>query len=156
MYQTDKGKFYRELRGENIKVDKPPERDRLDAFWRSIYEDQRTHNEEAEWLETTRRNPQIEEINEMEFEPLTEREVMEKIRRTSNWKTPGPDMVQNIWLKKITVLREPLTKCFNRILNGTAEIPEWMTKVETVLIPKTGETQNPGKYRPITCLLSLI
>ena len=40
-------------------------------------------------------------------------------------------------------------------MNGREEIPQWLTTGETVLIPKSEETQRPEKYRPITCLPTL-
>src|SRR5678816_1632928 len=88
----------------------------------------------------------------MEFGEISQKEVKKVLVKLNNWKAPGPDKVQNVWLKKVTVLISPLTKCINRLLNGREAIPEWLTIGDTNLIPKSEETKNPTKYRPITCL----
>ena len=33
--------------------------------------------------------------------------------------------------------------------NGNNEIPDWLTKAKTVLLPKNNDTRNPKNYRPI-------
>ena len=37
-------------------------------------------------------------------------------------------------------------------MKNTEEIPEWLAKGITYLVPKVSETNNPKNYRPITCL----
>ena len=37
-------------------------------------------------------------------------------------------------------------------MKNPEEIPEWLAKNITYLLPKTTETNNPKNYRPITCL----
>ena len=94
-------------------------------------------------------------LKEWNMQRLQKKEIKDVLKSSSNWKTPGPDRVQNVWLKKIRTLLDPLTACYNRIMNGREEIPQWLTTGETVLIPKSEETQRPEKYRPITCLPTL-
>ena len=61
--------------------------------------------------------------------------------------------MQGYWLKKFTFLHSHLAHAFDRILLGTAAIPEWFTNGRTTLIPKsTPPSPDPAKYRPITCL----
>lgn len=57
------------------------------------------------------------------------------------WKTPGPDVVQGFWLKKMTNLHDQLAKHLQACLN-TGIVRLWITKGRTVLIMKEsqGET----------------
>ena len=155
MFKEDQGRFYRELRNDSIKVSNPPPKEEVDRFWKGIYEDERMFNNQAEWLEQIKNSQETTNIEQMEHVAITKKEIEDVIKKSSNWKTPGPDRVQNVWLKKIRTLLEPLTACYNRIINGREEIPQWLTTGETVLIPKSEETQRPEKYRPITCLPTL-
>ena len=38
---------------------------------------------------------------------------------------------------------------YDSTLKSTTEIPEWLAKVKTTLLPKNDETMNPKDYRPI-------
>ena len=37
-------------------------------------------------------------------------------------------------------------------MKNPEQIPEWLSKDITYLLPKASETNNPKNYRPITCL----
>ena len=40
----------------------------------------------------------------------------------------------------------------SQTMKNPKEIPEWLAKSTTYLLPKTSETNNSKNYRPITCL----
>ena len=43
-------KFYREIKGGSVMVNKPPDREETKKFWKSIWENEKKHNKTAEWL----------------------------------------------------------------------------------------------------------
>ena len=88
----------------------------------------------------------------MEDRPITEEEFKNKLNKTKNFKSPGPDQVTNFWMKQFTTLHSLYLAAFNRILSGEETAPLWLTEGTTTLIPKSAETQLPNKYRPICCL----
>ena len=48
-------------------------------------------------------------------------------RKVPNWKAPGKDGVHEFWLERLTNLHERITEQQNKMLDGEAEVPEWMT-----------------------------
>ena len=48
-------------------------------------------------------------------------------RKVPNWKAPGKDGVHEIWLERLTNLHERIAEKQNKMLDGEAEVPEWMT-----------------------------
>lgn len=82
---------------------------------------------------------------------------MEKaLKKLLNWKAPGPDKLQNYWLKTFSSVHKHLAKCFQKILEHPNSMPEFMTRGVTYLMPKTDQfSEDPSKYRPITCLPTL-
>ena len=52
----------------------------------------------------------------------------------------------------MTALHHHYSDCFARILSGEEATPSWLLRGDTSLIPKSNETQQPKKYRPICCL----
>ena len=142
--------FYRNLIGKNISVNEPPSTEDLEEYWRPLFETEKTHNKEAQWIE------EVENLNEtkppMKEPIITTADITSKLKKFANYKKPGIDNVPNFWLKQLTTLHRHYSLCFSRILNGEETTPSWLTKGDTSLIPKTDETLRPEKYRPICCL----
>ena len=55
----------------------------------------------------------------------------------------------------MTVVWQAEVNEINKYLNGEKEIPEWLGKGRTVLMPKTNALTQKDKYRPITCLITM-
>ena len=69
-----------------------------------------------------------------------------------NWKSPGPDLVQGLWLKNFSSLhkmvRLQLKECLD---NGS--LSSWLTRGRTSLLQNDKSKGNEASnYRPITCL----
>ena len=65
----------------------------------------------------------------------------------------GHDGVQWFWIKRLDKMHERIATQLNEILEGTKEIPSWMTYRRTVLRQKDPAKGNSVEnFRPITCL----
>jgi hypothetical protein len=147
LFAQDARKFYRSLGKKVIDVKQPPPVAEVEDFWAGIWENQKDHNNNASWLddiETTSR--------QQEWCEITTKEVTDAVRNMANWKSPGPDGLQNFWLKKLESLHRDLASEFTRMLDTPTSLPDWFTAGVTILLPKNEQTQNPKNYRPITCL----
>ena len=70
----------------------------------------------------------------------------------SNWRSPGLDYIQGIWLRRFSSFHQTIAEILNNKLQS-ASILGWMVKSRTVLIQKEPTKGNPvGSYRPIACL----
>jgi hypothetical protein len=87
----------------------------------------------------------------MEWSPMCEKDVAEALRTTLNLKAPGRDQIPNFWLKQLTKTHKHIAAIFNKLIEDDS-IPEWLTAEVTYLIPKNDNTENPKKYRAVTCL----
>ena len=58
-------------------------------------------------------------------------------------KAPGHDGVQGFWIKRLDKMHERIATQLNEIVEGTKEIPSWMTYA------KGNSVEN---FRPMTCL----
>ena len=142
-------KVYRDLTEEKIEITKPPDRDELEGFWRTLFENQKQH-EENEWTNiVTEKNS---EKNTMPELIITSEAMLEKIQHYGNFKAPGIDKLPNFWLKKFKSLHPLYLTSFNKMVNDEEEPPSWLTHGRTSLLPKSKETDKPNKYRPICCL----
>jgi hypothetical protein len=89
----------------------------------------------------------------MKYEQITTEDVQKVIIKTNNWKTPGPDHIQNYWRKRFTATHPYLAKQLSRLITNPHETPHFLTEGNTYLIPKDlNDCKNPSKYRPKTCL----
>lgn len=73
------------------------------------------------------------DITEINYSNIERSEVSNIIKGTSNWNAPCINKLQNIWMKKITILIDSLIECCYQILKENEEIPGWFTMEETTL-----------------------
>ena len=89
------------------------------------------------------------EINQ----PITESEILKKVKMLKNDKSPGSDSIVNEHIKSTIYMMLPIyTKLFNLILD-TGIIPESCTiGVIKPIYKNKGDPKAPENYRPITLL----
>ena len=112
---------------------------------------QRKNTKEAKWLSDLK-----EEMVELEQQNLAIKEgkVNKQCSKMPNWKAPGHDGVQVLWIKRLDKMHERIATQLNELLEGTKEIhTSWMTYGRTVLCQKDPVKGNlVENFRPITCL----
>ena len=154
MFSTNEREFY-----NHIRIDKPDysegllEIGEVTPFWANLWENPAQHNDSGMWL--VGEEEHCDGIERMAAAVVTTQDIREATRYTRNWAAPGPDFVHNFWYKKLSAAHGRLAECFNMVLRDPQELPEFITKGVTYLLPKDRNTANPAKYRPITCLSSL-
>ena len=148
-FQENPRQVYRQLMEESIEVEKPPEKEKLDAFWRPLFETPKVHTENRWVKEIIHQN---RDKAEMMFFDITHEQIKNKLKQLSNFKKPGVDKIPNFWLKELSCFHPHYARIFNTIINENIETPSWLTKGMTSLLPKSKDTMLPNKYRPICCL----
>ena len=83
---------------------------------------------------------------------ITEKNFYDIVKKRKNWSAPGIDGIQNFWWKKLKGAWKSIIRCFTRWREQPEVIPDWLTQVRTVLLPKTEDLSSERNYRPITCL----
>ncbi|CAH2021123.1 unnamed protein product, partial [Acanthoscelides obtectus] len=147
--------FYKNLESEDhepqtLKENKVPTPEATKTFWESIWGNPVIHNN-TRWLFDEKRSTSSLQTM-LEWEVTTD-QVTKAINKTSNWKAPGQDKIQNFWYKQFKVSHQHLAKCYTHLLSNPEELPPFMTSGITYLLPKTKvSSKDPSKYRPITCL----
>ena len=67
-------------------------------------------------------------------------------------KSPGSDLINSFWYKRLSFYREKLTEIYQHTYRGNLVLPSWLTLARTSLLPKNTETELAKNYRPIACL----
>ena len=76
-----------------------------------------------------------------------------QVKKIPNWKSPGPDGVQDNQLKKLRALHEGIAKQMDNIISSREDVPKWMTLGKMVFCQKDPSKGNAvDNYRPISCL----
>lgn len=154
-FEKNQHGFYRNLENSHHNnVDqnnKHPENEDLKKFWSNIWEKPSTYKASAGWIKLEQKR--LTKIPQMTPKQINAEDVKRYTSKTKNWKTPGPDKIQNFWYKKLTSTHKQIANLLNDLLKHPEKTPAFMTTGTTYLIPKTHPSQNnPSKYRPITCL----
>nr|CAH7741340.1 unnamed protein product [Callosobruchus chinensis] len=133
-------------------IEQPPTAERVEAFWRSVYEQPEPLQADTPALtqfeSVCRRTPNVNVLRH----PINTEEILGALRGAKNFAAPGPDGINTYWLKKFPSCHRHLARVFNSWLNQEQPIPAWFVEGRTVLLPKTGDLSEPKNYRPITCL----
>ena len=115
-----------------------------------IWSVEKGHNKEAKWLSDLK-----EEIVKLEQQNvvINEDKVKKQCSKMPNWMAPEHDGVQGFWIKRLDKMHEKIATQLNEILEGTKEIPSWMTYERTVLCQKDPAKGNSVEnFRPIAYL----
>ena len=70
-------------------------------------------------------------------------ELQTAIKKTSNWKSPGPDVVPNVWPKQLTALHQHLLNAYNQATENPENLPDWFPTTQTYLMPRTKTQRTP-------------
>lgn len=156
LFSKNEKAFYRGLKGDSAstKIGKKPVKEELEKFWKGVWSKPQIHNVEARWIKEEREKNK--NLPEMQHPEITAEEVTRVIAKSHNWKAPGLDNVTNYWIKHLGCTHKIIAKIFNMYMASPATVPKNLTQGVTYLLPKDAkDTQNPSKYRPITCLSTM-
>ncbi|XP_059054545.1 uncharacterized protein LOC131848640 [Achroia grisella] len=152
LFMSDQRKFYRNLERPKLQpTGQRPETANFVAFWRQLWSEPVEH-EEGAWMHGV--EEACARITPMNVIAITQEDVVAAIRRAPNWKSPGIDGLQHYWLKAFSASHATLAVQFQSALENRA-LPNFLTTGITHLAPKTDDTADPSKYRPITCLTTI-
>ena len=127
-----------------------PDAEESKTFWSDIWTLSKEHNRNAEWLNNIRNDIGDNQQGELE---ITAEMVTIQCRKMPNWKAPGRDGVQGLWLKKLRRLHGRTAGQLNNLLNGEEKLPEWLMFGRTILCLKDPSKGNAvDNFRPISCL----
>ena len=141
---------YRKTKGMKQLKGKVSKMEKFGEFWTEIWEDN-AKTPQRIWMNTVAKKIGQKVTNVQEFK-IIEKKLHQTVKKQKNWPVPGIDGVQNFWWKNFRGTWSATLRCFNKWLEQLDEIPDWLTKGRTVLLPKTEDLSNERNYRPITCL----
>ena len=93
LFHGNRKKFFRELDSKMTEVKDVPSTDDMKNYWKELWDDEITH-EEAPWIQSE--TDKWTNVPAQQLVDLTLPELHNIIRNTQNWKSPGPDGVQNL------------------------------------------------------------
>ena len=87
-----------------------------------------------------------------EMEDINEEDVKTALKKSHKWRSPVINKLLNFWLSALSSTHKDLAFLLTDVVKNPGNAPAWSTKGITYLLPKSGKTQHPKNYRPITCL----
>ncbi|KAL3273358.1 hypothetical protein HHI36_014806 [Cryptolaemus montrouzieri] len=143
--------FYRTLEQSDTAEGAPPSPNDVRTFWSGIWENDISHDENAFWMDEV--ESKIPKHNMPDI-TITAEDISGTLKRSNNWAAPGPDRLHNFWWKYFKSTHKTIATLFQRALEDPTSVSAQLTGV-THLLPKSGDSQDPRNYRPITCLPTL-
>ncbi len=128
-----------------------PDKKELEKFWSSVVgvrgDCDSQHPDVLKWYKTLGERPSPKGDVK-----ITKSEWRRALTKIKPWKAAGPDQIRPYWFKALPGMAEVLRQMCEQFLNAQMQVPRWLIRGRTVLIPKEGCTGLPGQYRPIACL----
>ena len=156
LFGNNQRQFYRNLQTNPEEQDiSHPEADKDSClkFWKNIWEQPVEHNSDAEWLPDVR--TALASADEQRQFVITNTLVADRVRKMTNWSSPGTDGLHAYWIKHFKELHNRIADQLMNCLTN-ADIPDWMTLGRTYLLIKDhSKGPIPGNFRPITCLSAM-
>ena len=149
-FSTNPKAVYRDFKGNNIAAEKLPTKESIETFWKGIWQEKTTFNHNAKWLQRLE-NTYCSHVTRKNYDislPL----VNQIISKMNLQKSPGSDLINSFWYKRLSFYREKLTEIYQHTYRGNLVLPSWLTLARTSLLPKNTETELAKNYRPIACL----
>ena len=149
-FLTNQKAVYRNWKSKAIEIKNAPSPENIKNFWGNIWEKDTPTNLDTQWyrdLKTT----YCTDVTSKNY--VITRELFDQyISKIPNSKAPGADKITGYWIKKLTALHNPLFTLLRKTQRGEIEMPAWLIRSKTILLPKNSETNQEKNYRPIACL----
>lgn len=151
-FQTKQKIFYRSMEDPDKGIEKPPNTENMETFWKGIWSNAAEHEDSILIKPEREANANVVHMNPVN---ITVTDIESAVKKTTNWKAPGPDKIQNYWLKAFPSTHAMIAEAFNNLIENPNLTPSTLTEGITYMKSKDADTENPAKYRPITCLSTL-
>ena len=138
------------MKGNTIEVKDMPNKDDIQAFWKSVWNVKIDYNTNATWIKELKTN-YCANVNQKDYK-INIKTLQKALSKIQNNKSSGPDMIIGFWYKKLQFYRPYIVFLFQKTLSGEYDFPAEVVLVKTVLIPKNENTKIAKNYRPIACL----
>ena len=100
LFKNNQFQLYKELSGSINQGNPPSNAVEAVTFCENIWSREKEHNREASWLNEARRTMGV--CGQQEDVVVTEEDVVDRVKRSSNWKAAGPDGVRAFRFKIFT------------------------------------------------------
>ena len=106
MFAQNQERVYQQMDGIRNINNKKPNAKESKQFWSNIWDNDKEHERNTEWLRELRAKKGNMKQNDIN---ITTEMIKEQVKKISNWKSPGSERVQGSWLKTLTTLHERIT-----------------------------------------------
>ena len=124
MFKINPKKVCPEMRGNNSKpVKDMPEKEAIEEFWKSMWENPKEHRSDTPWMEMLKRE-YCKEAMQKNYE--IDDKVMDKLLSKMANNKCSKDLITGLWIKRILSVKEAYKGMLKDMLNRKMEPPEWL------------------------------
>ena len=98
LLQSNQSKFYQELDGKSHEENIIPDKEKTREFLSGIWEKNVKHSKNADWIQKVAEEMDSSKQQNIDITPT---KIKKRIRKISNWKTPGPEGVHGYWINML-------------------------------------------------------
>ena len=147
LFSTNPRSVYRSFKAGNTEIKVAPTPEEIEDYWNDIWGTTGHFNNSPEWLNVLEKEYR-DKIQPEDYN-INVDTLQTAIKKLQDNKSPGKDLIVGYWYKSLTFYRNDLVELHNNTFTGLIEIPTWMAKAKTILLPKNDQTNWAKNYRPI-------
>ena len=107
LFENNQRQFYRELDQEEERCDDDqPVAEESKQLLRNIWSQSADHKKDAKWLQDLRSEVNVKKQEMIDITTGSSKKILGRMPNMKSMKSPGPDLVQGIWLKNFSSLHE--------------------------------------------------
>ena len=150
LFANNSSSAYRSFIAGDIEIKETSTQKEIEDHWNSIWGTTGYLNNNPEWLNVLEK----EYCNNIQHEDyiINTDTLKTSINKLQDNKSPGNYLIVGYWYKNLTFYRKELTELYNNTFNGLIEIPSWMAKAKTRLIPQNDQIRQANNNRSIALL----
>ena len=149
-FKSNPKAVYREFKESAIKVTNTPSTEDVNKFWKGIWCNDKQYNGDSSWVKYLEK--EYCKSTKQSVYNITNEILDKALTNMQNNKAPGPDRIVAFWYKHFDFYRSDLITLLQQTFKAGNELPPWLCKAQTLLLPKNKDTQLAKNYRPIACL----
>lgn len=150
-FKNNTKQLFRDFKETKLKITEPPLIENVREFWSNIWN--KKNKIDANMSPWFKKLESSYFINVKPKQYTITNDIFKLVlSKMQNSKAPGRDKITAYWIKYLTPLHSELRNRMTEVFEGKSNIPEWLVRCKTILIPKNEDTKNPKNYRPIACL----
>ena len=116
-----------------MEIKKTSTGEEIETFWKDIWGNNSNFNPDTPWFEILK-SEYCTNTEQKQYR-ITSETIDKVFKNVQNGNAPGTDLIVGFWYKNLMFYKADIVHIFHDTLKGHKELPSWLTRARTQLLP---------------------